>query len=308
MDAMKMKHLEVSTAGPALPVVVKEITEKLLTDDWYRMSTQDGARRYYVVGAAEESDLDGDADFCCFQFPIPTNPGPLSQWAVRSQLADNKPADILIGARKNLEAAGVRPAAIDRFLAGDNDLSDWGFHRDVPADERITVLLNFLQAARLSLSDARSLKLSRDEEAEAKVAREKICLDQLATRYSKIVDRWEQFERLPFDDPQLEEASKTFLYGFYRAAVVLCASAVETQLKRLIPSAPTQATAFQLIALAEKAKLFEGDLGSYGRDLFSYRNRVTHDNAEPEYDKAKEVLAVARMLVAKLRSRTEQKG
>lgn len=49
----------------------------------------------------------------------------------------------------------------------------------------------------------------------------------------KIVDRWEQLERLPFDDPQLEEASKAFLYGFYRASVVLCASAVETELKQL---------------------------------------------------------------------------
>jgi hypothetical protein len=43
-----------------------------------------------------------------------------------------------------------------------------------------------------------------------------------------------------------------------------------------------RATAFDLITRAERAKLLERDLGSYGRSLFSYRNRVNHDNAEPE--------------------------
>ena len=119
-------------------------------------------------------------------------------------------------------------------------------------------------------------------------------------KYSKIVDRWEQLERLSINDLQLAEASKTFLYGFRRATVVLCASAVETHLKRLVASAPDRAGAFDLIEAAEMAKLIEPDLACYARDLFSYRNRVAHENHDPSHDKAKEVLAVARMLVAKL--------
>lgn len=83
---------------------------------------------------------------------------------------------------------------------------------------------------------------------EASIEREKSCLKQLTNKYSKIVDRWEQLQHLPFDDPQLEEVSRTFLYGFYRASVMLCASAVETQLKLIVPSASSLDTSvFSLI-------------------------------------------------------------
>lgn len=85
-------------------MVLEEIAGRLLEDDWYRVSTEDRARKYYIVGCADQAaDLDGEDDFCRLEFSIPTNPGPLSQWVVRSQLADNKPADFLIGARQNLE-------------------------------------------------------------------------------------------------------------------------------------------------------------------------------------------------------------
>jgi hypothetical protein len=99
--------------GPRLPVVLEEITERLLQDDWYRVSTEDRARKYYIVGCADQTaDLDGEGDFFRLEFPTPTKPGPLSQWAVRSQLADNKAANFLIGARQNLERAGVPPGPL----------------------------------------------------------------------------------------------------------------------------------------------------------------------------------------------------
>jgi hypothetical protein len=87
-----------------------------------------------------------------------------------------------------------------------DDLRDWKFHQDISPGERLRLLSNFFQAARLSLSDAQSVELDSGEVEEASIAREKICLEQLTKKYSKIVDRWEQLERLPFDDPQLEEA------------------------------------------------------------------------------------------------------
>lgn len=283
--------------------MLKEITEKLLHDDWYRVSTDDRARKYYIVGRADQaSDLDGEADFSRLEFPITTKPGPLSQWAVRSQLADNKPTNFLMGARQSIERAGVPPAAIDRFLAGEmHDLSDWKFRRGISAQERARLLSSFFQAARLSVSDAQSVELDRDELEEASVEREKVCLQQLTKKYSKIVDRWEQLERLPFDDPQLEEASRTFLYGFYRASVVLCTSAVETQLKHIVPSAPADDGPCSLIQSAQTARLIGRDLADIARDLFWFRNRVVHDNLEPSHDQAKERLVVARMLVGKLR-------
>jgi hypothetical protein len=207
-----------------------------------------------------------------------------------------------MGARQNIERAGVPPAAIDRFLAGEmDDLSDWKFRREVSADERARLLSNFFQAARLSFPDAQSVELDSDELEEASIEREKSCLRQLTNKYSKIVDRWEQLERLPFDDPQLEEASRTFLYGFYRASVVLCASAVETQLKHIVPSASADDGPFSLIQSAQAGKLIGRDLADIAKDLFWFRNRVVHDNLDPSHDEAKERLGIARMLVGTLR-------
>jgi len=300
---MQTRRAEVSTPGPRLPVVLKEITEKLLQDDWYRMSTEDRARKYYIVGCADQAaDLDGEGTFSRFEFPIPTKSGPLSQWAVRSQLADNKPAHFLMGARQNIERAGVPPAAIDCFLAGEmDDLSDWTFRREVPAEERARLLSNFFQAARLSFPDAQSVELDSDELEEASIEREKSCLKQLANRYLKIVDRWEQLDRLPFDHPQLEEASRTFLYGFYRASVVLCASAVETQLKHIVPSARDADGPFSIIQSAQEGKLIGRYHADIAKDLFTFRNRVVHDNRDPTHDEAKAWLGYARKLVGELR-------
>jgi len=293
---------------PAFPLIVKEITERLLGDDWYRVCTGDGTRKYYIVGAAEHAaELSGEAVFDGLQVPTSTKTGPLAEWAVRSQLADNKPAEFLNHARKNLERAGVVAAVIDRFIAGHvDDLSGWTFDENVTRDERVRLLSSFFEAVRLAYSDQTSLQLDRDEEAEADRAREKLCLENVAKRYSKIVDRWEQLERLPFDDPQLEEASKTYLYGFYRAAVVLCASAVETELRHALTSVAEGSRTFDLVQAGEESRLIDRADADHARDLFRYRNRVAHDNAEPEADKAKVILAVARRLVSNLRSRLER--
>jgi hypothetical protein len=302
MGTMQTRRAEVSMPGPRLPTVLKEITERLLRDDWCRTSTEDGTRKYYVVGCDDQAaDLGAEANFSRWEFPIPTKHGPFSEWAARSQLADNSRLNYLNRARRNLERAGVPTAAIDRFLTGEtDDLSDWPFDPVLSVEERSRLCSNFFQAVRLNYFDAESVELDCDEVAETNIAREKLCLEEVTNKYSKIVDRWEQLERLSFDDPQLGEASKTFLYGFYRASVLLCASAVETQLKRLVKSAQERAGAFELIDAAEKAKLIEPDLARHARDLFSSRNRVAHDNRDPLHDKAKEVLVVARMLVAKL--------
>jgi hypothetical protein len=45
--------IEVRFPGPALPVVLRELVDRLCADDWYRLSTDDGSKFYYVVG--EES-------------------------------------------------------------------------------------------------------------------------------------------------------------------------------------------------------------------------------------------------------------
>jgi hypothetical protein len=280
-----------------LPVVLKEITEKLLKDDWSRFATRDGSRKYYIVGNEDqEADLTGAADFSNWQFPVPTRTGPLSEWAVRSQLADNR-KDYLKQARSNLERAGVSATDIDSTI--ERGELNWKFDQAVPGQERLRLMSDFAEALRLVHSDPRDLELDSDEATEAEIKREKLCLQEITAKYVKIVDRWEQLERLPFDDAQLLEASKTFLYGFYRASILLCASAIETQLKRLVPGVEWAA---ELIHQARARKLISRDVADHAFDLFEKRNRVAHDNSEPTSDDAKEVLVIARKLVAELRS------
>jgi len=167
-----------------LPKVLKEITEKLLQDDWHRMSTEDGARKYYIVGNEDqEADLVGIADFSRSQYPIPTRPGPLSEWAVRAQVADNR-KDYLKHARTSLEKAGVPAAAIDRFIeSGMEDLSGWKWDPGLSVEERARLCSNVLQAC-LSYSEAQSVELDTDEVVEANIAREKICLAEVTNKLS----------------------------------------------------------------------------------------------------------------------------
>ena len=176
----------------------------------------------YIVGCQEQAaDLAGEADFDLSEFPIPNVRGPLSYWAVRSQLADNKPNQYLNDARKQLERAGVPHEDIDRSLAsGMDDWSGWKWRSDVTEEERTTLLSNFFQALRLRFSSQLPIYLDGQEIQDSDIAREKMCLGQIAKKYEQIVDRWEQLKVLPFDDPQLHDASNSFLHGFYRARVI----------------------------------------------------------------------------------------
>lgn len=99
----------------------------------------------------------------------------------------------------------------------------------MPREKCLDLVLSFLEALRVSLG---ATNLDYEEAREVAVVRGKLCLREVVRKYSKIVDKWEQLDPLPFDDPQLEEASKAYLYGFYRSSVVLSASALEKHLKR----------------------------------------------------------------------------
>jgi hypothetical protein len=63
---------------------------------------------------------------------------------------------------------------------------------------------------------------------------------------------------------------------------MLCASAVETQLKRLVTSALERASAFDLIDAAENENLIEPDLARHASDSFRTRNRLPMTTASPE--------------------------
>ncbi len=111
MIEMRTRTAEASMFRPRLPSVLKEIAEKLLEDNWCRISTPNRDRFYYIVGFNEQTaELNGHAEFSIWDFPLPTAPGPLAESVSRSQVAEQN--NYLENARKDLERAGVPHDAI----------------------------------------------------------------------------------------------------------------------------------------------------------------------------------------------------
>lgn len=287
---------------PLLPRVLREIAEKLIADDWFRMETQDGSHSYYIVGArAYDGEMRGELSFttCCIVSPR-TDVGPLGEYIARSQTAGEH-RDYLKHARKRLEREGVSPGAIDRFLHGDLDALPDLVPASVSHEESLRMFGDLLDAWRVSQIRERDAmaELNDDERQEVDLQREKLCLKEIVTRYGKIVDWWEQLDTLRFQDQQLEEGSRAYLYGFYRASVVLSAAALEKHLKRI--------TAVEW--LGKYRGLVEQAAAALGLDhawvdqacsVFQIRNKVVHEGHVPSHDEAKLVLGNARGALAKI--------
>jgi hypothetical protein len=272
-----------------LPEVMKGIAEKIISDDWVERQSPDAMESYYVIGAAAyRNDLETNDYTDCFVLPRP-EVGPLAEHVVRSQVAGSR-RDDLKRERKRLERAGISATDIDRFIGGD------AFALSALFGDPI--LQSFLEALRIS----RGLVSLDDEEArDVDAAREKICLREVVWKYGKIVDRWEQLDPLPFSDQQFEEASKAYLYGFYRASVVLSASTLEKHLKRAV--GVYQFDTYK--GLVEDAAVHLGADGAWiaqAKTVFRIRNTVVHDDHAPEHDEAGEVLSNTRGVLTSLLS------
>src|SRR4051794_30509682 len=110
---------EIRMPGPRLSVILAEITKKLIQDDWYRVSTRNQEHAYYVVGCkAQASEQSGQDDFDVVEYPIPNQLEPLSEWTIRSQVADSH-RDYVKDAKTALQTAGVAIGAIDEIMDGE---------------------------------------------------------------------------------------------------------------------------------------------------------------------------------------------
>lgn len=295
---MRTIKAECRVPGPRLPIVLREIADRLIADDWCRVSSADAA--YYIVGFdAHVADVSGAAEFPISEWPLPTPVEPIAEHLVRAQLAERR--DYMKKAVKDLEEAGVPRSAIESFLAGEGAAPR--FKESVSREERLRLLSQFLDAWRVSMIRPGTLGVDvdeiREQQRQVDIAREKLCLRELATEYEKIVDRWEQLEPLPYEDSQLTEASKCLLYGFRRAGVVLCAAAVENRLKR-IAGVQGRATWWNLMDEAQTERGLNPDCRARAKFVFDTRNQVVHGGWEPDGDIAAEVLATARGLLTDL--------
>lgn len=308
-----MKTLSIESSGPLrLTIVLRELAETLIKDDWARWSTGDDTSFYYIVGMkAHQRDQDGDHHL---SLSI-GNGRPVSvvgEHQVHAQVASLKGGEHYVRqARARLEAAGIEPVLIDRFLerfeAGDVETAFEGWHVNVPGTDRLDALINFMQALAIRRGAAiETFGTDAERKRELDLALEKVYLEQLARLFEGVVRRAGGLDTLAVSDAQLNEASRCYLYGFFRATVLLSAGAVEKCLKEAlclgerdhVEYKPLVADAVSMGKLGTPTRIgVEPVLADYARDIFAQRNLVAHRGQEPPSHAAAELLVKAREVV-----------
>jgi HEPN domain-containing protein len=284
--------------GPPLPDVISELVDRLVADDWCRFSTEDGTRHYYEIGfEASAAGRSGNAEFPILECPAPKPLSPFAEWYSRSQVASAHP-DYVQRARRDLETLGVPPAAIDGFIQGEFDFAARRWYESASREQRVEALRCFLQALKISEYDGSVPRMDLGEQDELEVGRQKMYLREICSKYRKILSRGAGLDPVSFHDPQLEEACRCYLYGFYRASIVLSAAAVEVSLKRCLGKEVDSYCKYgELVNDAEAAGKLIGHIAESAREISCSRNRVAHSMSEPENDKALLVLGLAKEVV-----------
>jgi hypothetical protein len=315
---MKTEHFQVRVGWPQLPKVLQELASAVLSDDWARYATGDEKLFYYIVGMkAWTADQQNEQHFDLLSVPTRQHISPLRESEVHAQVAATKPSDYYVNhARARLEETGADPEAIDVFMQGVRGVEvNWASLAgkfNTLGTERLAAFADLLQALIIEKGIAPEDPSSEAEKRrELDVAVQKVYLRELSHLYDSVVRRAASLETLTFSDPQLNEASRCFLYGFFRAAVVLSASAVENCLR--------VATGTDGLANVEAKKGIYGPLveeatnrgllgprvrmgqepacALYSRQIFTFRNNVVHGDHEPSSAQAAELLTKAREVV-----------
>jgi hypothetical protein len=163
-------------------------------------------------------------------------------------------------------------------------------------NDRFDALTALLEAVRIERVRHGHIFVTEADRPELRRALEARFLKELAERFPKVVKRAAEFDWLPFSDPQLREASRCYLYGFFRGALLLAAAALEGRLKA--------------VAGVERFETYEvlvdlvfGQAGVWGKDaaraaalkdLFRRRNTVAHRGVEPQVTDAARALDLVR--------------
>jgi hypothetical protein len=293
----------VSNSPDRLPGVIKEIASALLDGDWIRYSDNSGERFYYVIRErdhAAETDLDTFDNLYVLGKP---EAGAFEEWYIRAALAE-EPADRLAKFRRRIVAAGINPQFFDAVMAASRSATspdDIGRVVDhwMPhffTNGRADGLVALVEALRVDRVRQRQVFVSEADRPAIREALEFRFLKELVERYPKVVKRAANFDWLSFSDPQVREASRCYLYGFFRAAVLVATSGLENRLKTVC-SVETLETYDKLVDCAF------GPAGACGSDptrsdalkeVFELRNRVAHEGIEPSVEQAAHVLDVVR--------------
>lgn len=291
------------TSPEGLPGVVKEIVGALLAGDWTRYADETGDHYYYIIRerdhALEVQDLRAFTDLFLLGA---SEAGAFEDWYIRAALAE-EPSDRLAKFRKRIVAAGIDAAFFDAVLAAS---------RSADSQEQIRQILNewvprfitknldglnaLLEVLRIDRIRERQIFLSDSDRPAIHEALEMRFLKELSERFPKVVKRAAEFDWLSFTDPQVREASRCYLYGFFRAAVLVSASALEDRLKTLTGTEVLE----RYDVLVDRAYGIAGASGSDParalalKELFKLRNRIAHSGVEATQEDAARALDLVR--------------
>jgi hypothetical protein len=295
-----------SKAGLGLQLAVREVVAALLAADWARFSGDDG-RFYYVIRESDRLALAADGrDWNGVTVQQARAQTDFEDWYVRAVLAD-PPSDHFEKARKAMKKAGLDSKLIDAVIAAANAadseqelgrvVSEW-LPQLVTQDEAgVGHLLAFLEAVRIEGTKSGHLFLSDAERQELGGAFELRFLRELAERFPKVVKRASDFDEwLSFYSPQLREALRCYLYGFFSAAILVAAAALDVRLNAvahingIVPYPVLVAAVFGIAGVLGHDPVLAAAL----EELFRYRNDVAHHGSEASAEKAIEVLTLVR--------------
>lgn len=270
-----------------------EVVKKLMVGDWDYFTTVGGAK-YYVFGMAEYCEDHGMplSDDCREETAKKLRFPPRVQKYVRSLLALPQP-DYLMSTAKRLVAVGIIKEISDdaitqlfqEFPISDDQLNS------LSAEQRHAYIEFFdaLQAYRTKPGELpqRTKWLSIMEE------RDKYFLREISEKYKKLLKRLSRLNSLEYANPQLQEATHCWLYGFFRATVVLSATALEESIKTALKIEHFK-TYDELVACGIRSNCLEPKAAGLARDVFADRTRVVHHNWEPSSEDAENTLVKAR--------------
>ena len=151
-----------------------------------------------------------------------------------------------------------------------------------------------------AISGASADQTDEEEAQELRYASALMHFQEISSRYARLLDRVATLDPLPFDDPQLEEATRCWLYGFNRATVVLAGTALEAAVRNATGG---EGTLGPLVDLAVRKDLLAHTTGEVARLLVRYRNKCVHEGYAPDDSIAAECLAYARKAIGEIRSK-----
>ena len=303
-----------------LASIFRRVARYLVDNDWVGFETDNG-KEYFILG--ENAWSEEECERLGIEFrrqPKSFRPTTLGEHTIRAEVAhDQPPEDYLEVARRELESEGVKKKDIDAFV----DKGEVGFTLGDPFGARFEAFQRLLDSMILGRVSRGDLLPDAEDRQAVESDRERLYLLELARIYPKLLDRSARLTALDFRDDQLNEASRCYLYGFWRATVVLSATALDKTLSSAIDEGAfaervarhkKQTGRTVHFALLVKQAEEEGLLGkptTMGEEppyaqkalaVFDLRNRVVHDGLVPDVLQAEKGLLKARTVIEYLRA------